>query len=100
MAHEVRRVAAKGVRALTWSENPEKIGVPSSHSEHWGTAVDPAPTEMRFFHMVVRNARLPGDSVALLIVAALTQPASGAPTSGRARGTRRANRPCPRASPH
>ena len=35
MAHEVRRVAAKGVRALTWSENPEKIGVPSFHSEHW-----------------------------------------------------------------
>lgn len=35
MAAEVRRVAAKGVRALTWSENPEKLGVPSFHSEHW-----------------------------------------------------------------
>lgn len=35
MAAEVRRVAAKGVRALTWSENPEKLGVPSFHSDHW-----------------------------------------------------------------
>ncbi len=35
MAAEVRRVAAKGVRAVTWSENPEKLGVPSFHSEHW-----------------------------------------------------------------
>lgn len=35
MAAEVRRVAARGVRAVTWSENPEKLGVPSFHSEHW-----------------------------------------------------------------
>jgi predicted TIM-barrel fold metal-dependent hydrolase len=35
MAAEVRRVASKGVRAVTWSENPEKLGVPSFHSEHW-----------------------------------------------------------------
>jgi len=35
MADEVRRVAAAGVRAVTWSENPEKLGVPSFHSEHW-----------------------------------------------------------------
>lgn len=35
MATEVRRVAARGVRAVTWSENPEKLGVPSFHSEHW-----------------------------------------------------------------
>jgi predicted TIM-barrel fold metal-dependent hydrolase len=35
MADEVRRVAALGVRAVTWSENPEKIGVPSFHSPHW-----------------------------------------------------------------
>ncbi len=35
MAAEVRRVAAAGVRAVTWSENPEKLGVPSFHSDHW-----------------------------------------------------------------
>jgi len=28
-------MAARGVRALTWSENPEKLGVPSFHNEHW-----------------------------------------------------------------
>jgi predicted TIM-barrel fold metal-dependent hydrolase len=28
-------MAAKGVRAVTWSENPEKLGVPSFHSTHW-----------------------------------------------------------------
>lgn len=35
MAAEVRRVAARGVRAVTWSENPEKLGVPSFHNDHW-----------------------------------------------------------------
>ena len=35
MATEVRRVAAKGCRAVTFSENPEKLGLPSLHNEHW-----------------------------------------------------------------
>ncbi len=35
MAAEVRRVAAKGCRAVTFSENPEKLGWPSFHNEHW-----------------------------------------------------------------
>jgi predicted TIM-barrel fold metal-dependent hydrolase len=35
MATEVRRVAAKGCRAVTFSENPEKLGYPSLHNEHW-----------------------------------------------------------------
>lgn len=35
MADEVRRLGRRGVRAFTWSENPEKLGVPSFHSEHW-----------------------------------------------------------------
>ncbi|MBI2706572.1 MAG: amidohydrolase [Actinobacteria bacterium] len=34
-ADEVRRVAAKGCHAVTFSENPEKLGYPSFHSEHW-----------------------------------------------------------------
>lgn len=35
MAAEARRMADRGVRAITWSENPEKLGVPSFHSDHW-----------------------------------------------------------------
>lgn len=35
MADEVHRLADRGVRAFSWSENPEKLGVPSFHSEHW-----------------------------------------------------------------
>ena len=35
MADEVRRVAARGVRAVTFSENPSKLGQPSFHDPHW-----------------------------------------------------------------
>jgi predicted TIM-barrel fold metal-dependent hydrolase len=35
MADEVRRMAEKGCRAVTFSENPEKLGWPSYHNEHW-----------------------------------------------------------------
>jgi hypothetical protein len=35
MADEVRRMAAKGCRAVTFSENPEKLGYPSFHNDHW-----------------------------------------------------------------
>ncbi|MCE7885089.1 MAG: amidohydrolase, partial [Actinobacteria bacterium ATB1] len=35
LAGEVRRVAAKGCRAVTFSENPEALGFPSLHSETW-----------------------------------------------------------------
>jgi predicted TIM-barrel fold metal-dependent hydrolase len=35
MADEVHRVAAKGCHAVTFSENPEKLGHPSFHSPHW-----------------------------------------------------------------
>src|SRR3954453_3877232 len=35
MAAEVHRVAAKGCKAVTFSENPEKLGYPSFHSDHW-----------------------------------------------------------------
>jgi predicted TIM-barrel fold metal-dependent hydrolase len=35
MAAEVRRLAAKGCHAVTWSENPEKLGLPSFHNTHW-----------------------------------------------------------------
>ena len=34
-AAEVRRVAAKGCHAVTFSENPEKLGWPSLHNSHW-----------------------------------------------------------------
>jgi predicted TIM-barrel fold metal-dependent hydrolase len=35
MADEVRRVARKGCFAVSFCENPEKIGLPSLHNEHW-----------------------------------------------------------------
>jgi predicted TIM-barrel fold metal-dependent hydrolase len=35
MAAEVHRVAKKGCRAVTFSENPEKLGWPSFHSPAW-----------------------------------------------------------------
>jgi len=34
-ADEVRRVAQKGCHAVTFSENPTKLGFPSFHSEYW-----------------------------------------------------------------
>ena len=34
-AAEVRRVAAKGCHAMTFSENVTKLGYPSIHSDHW-----------------------------------------------------------------
>jgi predicted TIM-barrel fold metal-dependent hydrolase len=35
MAAEVRRTAAKGAHAVTFSENPSKLGWPSVHTDHW-----------------------------------------------------------------
>ena len=35
MAAEIRRSAEKGCHAVTFSENPEKLGLPSFHSDHW-----------------------------------------------------------------
>ena len=35
LAAEVRRTAAKGARAVTFSENPSKLGWPSIHSDYW-----------------------------------------------------------------
>jgi predicted TIM-barrel fold metal-dependent hydrolase len=35
MAAEVRRLAAKGCHAVTFSENPEKLKLPSFHDAHW-----------------------------------------------------------------
>jgi predicted TIM-barrel fold metal-dependent hydrolase len=35
MADEIRRVSAKGCHAVTFSENPEKLGLPGLHSDYW-----------------------------------------------------------------
>jgi predicted TIM-barrel fold metal-dependent hydrolase len=35
LAAEVRRTAAKGAHAVTFSENPSKLGWPSVHSDYW-----------------------------------------------------------------
>jgi predicted TIM-barrel fold metal-dependent hydrolase len=34
-AKEVRRLADKGCHAVTYSENPEALGLPSIHTDHW-----------------------------------------------------------------
>ncbi|MCP4905174.1 MAG: amidohydrolase family protein, partial [bacterium] len=34
-AGEIERNAARGFKAVSFSENPEKLGLPSMHSEHW-----------------------------------------------------------------
>lgn len=34
-AAEVSRLAAKGVRSITFTENPATLGYPSFHSDHW-----------------------------------------------------------------
>lgn len=34
-AEEVRRNAARGFKAVHFSENPEKLGLPSIHTRHW-----------------------------------------------------------------
>jgi predicted TIM-barrel fold metal-dependent hydrolase len=35
MAGEIRRVASKGCHAVSFTENPEKLGFPSLHNPHW-----------------------------------------------------------------
>ena len=35
LADEVRRTARKGAHAVTFSENPTKLGWPSFHTDHW-----------------------------------------------------------------
>ncbi|MFQ5416679.1 MAG: amidohydrolase family protein [Myxococcota bacterium] len=35
MADEVRRVAKKGCHSMSFSEDPQKLGFPGIHSEHW-----------------------------------------------------------------
>lgn len=35
MAAEVRRVAKKGCRAVSFTENPDKLGLPSIHDDYW-----------------------------------------------------------------
>ena len=35
MADEIRRTAAKGCHAVTFSENPEKLSQPGLHLGHW-----------------------------------------------------------------
>ena len=46
MAGEVRRVAKKGCHAVTFSENPTKLGYPSLHDPHW----DPSGSLQRREH--------------------------------------------------
>jgi hypothetical protein len=63
-AAEVHRMAAKGVHAVTFSENPAKLGWPSFHNDHW----DPFWTACADEEMVV--CMHIGSSSELIITAA------------------------------
>jgi hypothetical protein len=63
-AAEVHRMAAKGVHAVTFSENPAKLGWPSFHSDYW----DPFWTACADEEMVV--CMHIGSSSELIITAA------------------------------
>ncbi|MCU1392452.1 MAG: amidohydrolase 2 [Ilumatobacteraceae bacterium] len=63
-ADEVRRIAAKGVHSITFTENPATLGYPSFHSPHW----DPLWTACSD-HDVVLSIHL-GSSGKLAITAA------------------------------
>jgi hypothetical protein len=63
-AAEVHRMAAEGVHAVTFSENPAKLGWPSFHSDHW----DPFWTACADEEMVV--CMHIGSSSELIITAA------------------------------
>src|SRR5256885_5797983 len=71
MAAEVHRLASKGCRAVTFSENPAHLGLPSLHSDHWdpfwgaceddGTVVcmhigDRKSTRLNSSHLVISYA--------------------------------------------
>jgi predicted TIM-barrel fold metal-dependent hydrolase len=63
-ADEVRRIAAKGVHSITFTENPATLGYPSFHNAHW----DPLWTACSD-HNVVLSIHL-GSSGKLAITAA------------------------------
>ncbi|MCU1388590.1 MAG: amidohydrolase [Ilumatobacteraceae bacterium] len=63
-AEEVRRIAAKGVHSITFTENPATLGYPSFHNAHW----DPLWTACSD-HDVVLSIHL-GSSGKLAITAA------------------------------
>jgi len=44
-AAEIRRLEAKGCHAVTFSENPEALGMPSIHSGHWDPVFGAASDE-------------------------------------------------------
>ncbi len=68
LADEVRRMARKGAHAVTFSENPSKLGWPSFHTDHW----DP------FWQGLQRRGRgrLPAHRV---VVASWSSPSADAP---------------------
>lgn len=46
MADEIRRVAKKGCHAVTFSENPSKLGLPSYHTTHWDPFLEACADEL------------------------------------------------------
>ncbi len=107
LAAEVRRTAAKGAHAVTFSENPSKLGWPSFHSDHWDPFWQACRDEERRrvpAHRLVVAARDHGprrpDRLPDHADADEHRPGRGRPrlVAGAAEVPRPARSPCPRAA--
>jgi predicted TIM-barrel fold metal-dependent hydrolase len=76
-AAEVRRNAARGVRAVSLSENPERLGLPSMHTRHWDpllAACEETATVINL-HLGSSSSRPTASSDAPVLVSSLMWPA-------------------------
>ena len=55
-AAEIRRVAKKGCHAITFPENPEPLGLPSLHSDHWDPVWQAASDESTIVNMHIGSS--------------------------------------------
>jgi len=55
-AAEIRRVAKKGCHAITFPENPEPLGLPSLHSDHWDPVWQAASDEGTIVNMHIGSS--------------------------------------------
>jgi predicted TIM-barrel fold metal-dependent hydrolase len=76
MAQEVRRVAARGCHAVSFSENPEKIlGLPNHYSDHWDPFWAACADEGTVVCMHINNVFVPSEDTPMDVIIA-SMPAS------------------------
>ena len=76
-AEEVRRNAGRGFRAVSLSENPERLGLPSIHTGHWDPLLDACEETGTVInlHLGSSSSRPPASSDAPVAVSSLMWPA-------------------------